>query len=200
MLDKVIEILERELPLRALAMQAKSKLEFLPVAKKYYDGIPVDEIYNSDCYALPFLKFFTPIEYEVWCFIRIAGLPFYPEYPVLNFFIDFADPVRKIGIECDGVGWHNPQKDAIRDAKLRELGWKIFRLSGDKILRRLSNDILNEVENEWEYLSEDGYYNGDYYDFRRNYLDENYNYSLKYASAIIEEIAHDYYYKDIIVL
>lgn len=189
-------ILESQQNLRELAMQAKSKLEFLHIAKRYYENIPVDELQNADPYALPFDRFFTPIEQEVWCFIRIGGLPFHPEYPVLNFFIDFADPVRKIGIECDGKEFHSYEKDFKRDEKLTALGWKIFRISGEQIYRRVHSDILDEAESRWNLLSPDC----SYYDFRRNYFDEQCGYSLNYGTAIIENIAHDFYNKDIILL
>jgi len=38
----------------------------------------------------------SPIEFNVWSDIRSNGLMFYPQFPVLNYFIDFADPIRKI--------------------------------------------------------------------------------------------------------
>lgn len=199
-MDKLLAYTEPILNLRALALQAKSKLEFLPIAKKYYNGIPANELWNTDPYTLPFDNFFTPIEYEAWCFIRIGGLPFFPEYPALNFFIDFADPYRKIGIECDGKDWHNPEKDFIRDAKLIALGWKIFRLSGEQILRRLPGDVQDELDREWDSRCDGGSYDADYYDFRKDYLDREFGYSFRYGCAIIENIAREYYQKSIVLL
>lgn len=180
-------------------MQAKSKLQFLPIAKVFYESIPACEIRQIDPYSLPFDRFFTPIEYEVWCFIRIGGLPFYPEYPVLNFFLDFADPVRKIGIECDGKDFHDKEKDKVRDAKLRELGWKIFRLTGEEILRRLPGDTQDELDREWDVRCDDGEPSIDYYDFRKDYLDREFGYSFRYGCAIIENIARDHYQKSIVL-
>jgi very-short-patch-repair endonuclease len=73
----------------------------------------------------------TPIEFDVWCDIRRIGLPFYPQVPVLNYFLDFGDPRTKIAIECDGKQWHtNKEKDRIRDEKISALGWQIFRVPG----------------------------------------------------------------------
>jgi hypothetical protein len=40
--------------------------------------------------------YFTPIEQNIWNELRANGLPFYFQYPVLNYFLDFADPIRKI--------------------------------------------------------------------------------------------------------
>ncbi len=82
---------------------------------------------------------FTPIEYSAWQDIRVSGLPMLPQVPVLKYFIDFGDPVKKIGIECDGKQWHDPIKDKKRDKKLSEIGWKIFRIPGH-VCRRVLTD------------------------------------------------------------
>lgn len=72
---------------------------------------------------------FTHIEYSAWCEIRALGLPFYPQFPVLNYFADFADPLRKIVIELDGKKFHDKQKDDARDKRMRDGGWKIHRIT-----------------------------------------------------------------------
>lgn len=80
---------------------------------------------------------FTPIEKEMWRTIRDFGkVPMYPQYPVGRFFIDFANPFWKIGIECDGKDFHkDKQRDADRDAKLDAEGWRIFRISGSDCMK-----------------------------------------------------------------
>lgn len=83
-----------------------------------------DPYWWSDCIEM------TPIERSMWSDIRGTGIVFYPQYPVLNFFVDFANPQMKIAIECDGKDWHDPKKDAIRDAKLRDIGWNVYRFTG----------------------------------------------------------------------
>ncbi len=83
---------------------------------------------------------FTPIERDVWCDIRCAGVPFYPQMPVLNYFIDFGNPFLKIGIECDGKEWHNAERDAARDARLSAEGWEIYRIPGHECRRSLDMD------------------------------------------------------------
>ncbi|MEW6606048.1 MAG: DUF559 domain-containing protein [bacterium] len=76
---------------------------------------------------------FTEIESNVWSDIRYWGLPFYPQFPVRKYFIDFADPIWKIGIEVDGK-YHKKReqgrKDLKKDEYLRNKGWFIFRISG----------------------------------------------------------------------
>jgi hypothetical protein len=92
---------------------------------------------------------FTPIEWSIWQDIRAYGLPMLPQYPVLNFFIDFADPVKKIGIECDGAKWHDADKDRKRDLKLSDEGWIIYRIPG-----RICNKILPEPWEDKSYAEE----------------------------------------------
>lgn len=73
---------------------------------------------------------FTPIEALAWQDIRGRGLPLVPQYPVSRYFLDFADPYFKIGVELDGAQWHDPVKDERRDDHLWSLGWRIFRIPG----------------------------------------------------------------------
>ncbi len=83
---------------------------------------------------------FTPIEFNVWCDIRCAGIPFYPQIPVLNYFIDFGDPYKKIGIEVDGKEFHlDKEKDRQRDLKLNKEGWRIIRIPGNKTFKSKDN-------------------------------------------------------------
>lgn len=73
---------------------------------------------------------FTPIESDLWCSIRLLGLPFWPQYPVGRFFVDFGDPITRIALECDGRAYHDQARDAERDREIRFLGWKVFRFPG----------------------------------------------------------------------
>lgn len=74
---------------------------------------------------------FTPIENWLWADIRECGAVFYPQYPVFNFFVDFANPVAKVAIECDGAAFHlDKAKDAERDKRLTDAGWTVYRISG----------------------------------------------------------------------
>lgn len=73
----------------------------------------------------------TPIEVALWADIRGSNAVFYPQYPVLGFFVDFANPVVKVAIECDGARYHtDPRKDAERDSQLRDIGWSVYRITG----------------------------------------------------------------------
>lgn len=86
--------------------------------------------YGLDPYFIDWNAIFTPIEDITWGDIRTSGLVMYPQYPVGNVFIDFANPSMKVGIEVDGKDFHNKKDDYIRDEKLASKGWKIFRITG----------------------------------------------------------------------
>lgn len=112
-----------------------------------------------DPYCSRLENYFTPIEESAWHGIRYLGLPFYPQYPVGRFFVDFGDPVKRIAIECDGQQWHDPKTDALRDTELRqEFGWRTFRVSGrqcvlpeahpesvDELLRIVARDLYGRT-------------------------------------------------------
>lgn len=74
---------------------------------------------------------FTPIESWLWSDIRQCGAVLWPQYPVMNFFVDFANPVAKVAIECDGAAYHTDKaKDDARDKRLTDAGWTVYRISG----------------------------------------------------------------------
>jgi hypothetical protein len=72
----------------------------------------------------------TPIERALWSDIRSLDLVLYPQYPVGRFFVDSGNPVAKVAIECDGKQWHDAARDALRDSRLREMGWTVYRFPG----------------------------------------------------------------------
>lgn len=93
---------------------------------------------------------FSPIESYVWGDIRSMGLPFYPQIPVLNYFIDFGCPFLKIGIECDGKAWHDSELDKARDVRLAKQGWMIFRIEGHECVRTVEPWMESEEEERAE--------------------------------------------------
>lgn len=103
-----------------------------PSIRSLYKSIEGDDY---DPYVVDWLKVFTPIESFAWQSIRHCGLPMRPQFPVGRVFLDFADPDKKIAIECDGKYWHNATDDAIRDAKLAAQGWRVFRVTGSECYR-----------------------------------------------------------------
>lgn len=89
---------------------------------------------------------FTPIERAVWGDIRALGVPFLPQVPALNYFLDFGCPMLKIGIECDGKAWHSRELDKARDARLAAQGWMIFRIEGHECRRTVEPWVEYEDE------------------------------------------------------
>ena len=87
--------------------------------------LPCDPYIVADWDAL-----LTPIEAAIWSDIRACGLPFWPQFPVGRYMADFADPIRKIALECDGAAYHDPIKDRARDAALEKMGWTTYRIPG----------------------------------------------------------------------
>jgi hypothetical protein len=73
----------------------------------------------------------SPIERGMWHDIRCAGIVMYPQFPVERYFVDFANPVAKVAIECDGAAWHaDKDKDMLRQKRIENLGWTVYRASG----------------------------------------------------------------------
>lgn len=89
---------------------------------------------------------FTPIERLAWMDIRGGGLPLYPQFPVGRVFLDFADPVLKIGVELDGAAYHEDKRDLARDKVLVEQGWKIFRVKGREAAKIISNPFESQYD------------------------------------------------------
>ncbi len=125
--------------------------------KKHYDErigeICVASAYNqwSDPYSkdIDFESLMSPIERTTWQAIRLFGkMPLYPQYPIDSFWVDFANPYFNIVIECDGRAFHkDTNKDAIRDAHLRNNGWIVYRVSGATCFR--------VIDLEMEYFDDD---------------------------------------------
>lgn len=112
------------------------------------------EIKNSfwvDPYCdIDWCGFMTPIEFNMWTEIRHFGhAPFYPQYPVGKYFLDFGNPSTKVGIECDGEEFHkDKEKDRKRDKWLSDNGWIIYRISGADCVKDTKDIDLDMSEEE----------------------------------------------------
>lgn len=94
--------------------------------------------------GIDWMGLFSPIEDNVWGSIRYLGLPFYPQYPVGPYFLDFADLIRKIGIEVDSMKWHrNKEKDSLRQEEIEKMGWRIIRINSF-LTYKISDDFRDE--------------------------------------------------------
>lgn len=137
--------------LYAEARDWKAKLSVLVLAYKYH--LPnilaaARRGYSTDPNIVTWE--FSPIKDAAWCQIRVLGLPFYPQFPILGYFADFADPFRKIAIELDGKKFPTGKKDDARDKRMRQEGWEIHRITGRTATRYLEDifpaDIAHEIK------------------------------------------------------
>jgi very-short-patch-repair endonuclease len=96
---------------------------------------------------------FTPIEALAWMSIREVGLPVYPQVPAHRWFIDFANPYHRIGVELDGKDYHDPVTDTRRDSILAQQRWHIYRITGAEAYRVLErpHDMDREDMSEEEF-------------------------------------------------
>lgn len=130
------------------------KVELLDKVRDHYNFLTplIMEVSNEnarrwvDPYCgIDWVNMFSPIEAEAWHAIRQFGhAPLYPQYPVFNYFIDFANPAMLVAVECDGKEFHkDKEKDKRRDTELVEKGWTVYRISGKECFRAPSNDYYN---------------------------------------------------------
>ncbi|MFO1317319.1 MAG: DUF559 domain-containing protein [Burkholderiales bacterium] len=144
--------------LQQLALRRKLKLEFDELTKitdkwgfirqAYMEQMPHvmamaarDARQFVDPYLLDWLAYLSPIEQSAWLSIRRRGVPLYPQFPLFNYFIDFANPYFRVGLELDGRDWHDPTKDEERDQLLAQYGWRIFRVSGAEAVNEYEHPI-----------------------------------------------------------
>lgn len=130
----------------------------------YREVTPEIVKYNgwTDPYFVDWLRLFTPIEYLGWQEVRGNAMHMYPQYPAGRYFLDFADPLNKIAVECDGKQWHDEAMDRRRDGELFELGWCVYRATGSECTRV----VQPPAEYEEQHAEEP-----DYDHLRRWYMD-----------------------------
>jgi len=97
-----------------------------------------------DPYFVDWGSYLNKAEFAVWEEIRCQCLTLYPQVPLFNYFIDFANPCLKIGVEVDGRAWHDPVKDKKRDEFFFEYGWFIFRIPASEIYTNIPNPFFEE--------------------------------------------------------
>lgn len=82
--------------------------------------------------------------------IKVSGVRFKRQHPLLYFIADFYCHKAKLIIEIDG-GYHNlPEQylyDKNRDSELEELGLKVIRFTNEQVFSDITN-VLNIIEME----------------------------------------------------
>lgn len=112
---------------------------------------------------------FTDLQDCVWSEVRGIGLPFYPLFPIQQFYADFADPARKIVLDIEGIAMPYPAE--LERVKKREQafladGWEIHTISSSTV-RRLLHDVFDEdyaneieeaINSEYPYSDDNAHY------------------------------------------
>ncbi|MFD1720915.1 endonuclease domain-containing protein [Amnibacterium endophyticum] len=77
--------------------------------------------------------------------IRRGIGPFVLQFsPTANEFVDFLLPGKLI-VEVDGEAFHDPQQDALRDARFRGLGYRVLRFTYSDVVDRL-DQVLDQIQ------------------------------------------------------
>ncbi|MNK38466.1 hypothetical protein D3C87_570570 [compost metagenome] len=95
----------------------------------------------------------TKAEACMWKFVlgarQMQGYQFRRQRPVLNYIADFLCKDLMLIIEVDGLthDWEQVAKnDAVRQARLEEIGFEVLRFSDDEVLNDIEN-VIRTIEN-----------------------------------------------------
>jgi very-short-patch-repair endonuclease len=75
---------------------------------------------------------------------RPDGLKFRRQHPFEHYVADFYCPAARLVVEVDGASHgmgENPQRDARRDAAMREQGLQVLRLSAEDVMRDVESVV-----------------------------------------------------------
>ncbi len=95
----------------------------------------------------------TPIEFMLHKAMISLGLQPRAQYGIGPYRVDFAFPERLLAVEADGRGWHDAERDQIRDQRLAAQGWQTVRFSGSRIWRE-SSACAEEISKLYRRLPE----------------------------------------------
>lgn len=93
---------------------------------------------------------FAPTRSEEWLWRRLSGsktgVAFRRQLVIGNFIVDFASPKVRLVVEVDG-GYHvdRQPRDAARDRKLIELGWRVLRFREDEVFADLDGVVARII-------------------------------------------------------
>lgn len=97
--------------------------------RRRYKLIEDDLIKGLNHGADVFFWKFSTAELLVWTDLRFYGFRFFPQFPIRNYFVDFASPAKKIVLEVDGAQWHqDKEKDLKRQTEIEEEGYSVIRI------------------------------------------------------------------------
>lgn len=88
---------------------------------------------NRSCMSYP-----EKVAYE---YLQSLGIEFEHQKRVIGFYPDFV--IGSKIIEIDGERWHNPEKDAVRDKKLNDEGYAVYRIKSKENIQERIKEILS---------------------------------------------------------
>jgi very-short-patch-repair endonuclease len=166
---------------------ARSYFDKLKAIRTYYQSKEQDFIRRPftwhDTYPCDWFEIMTPIEWCAWKEMRSRGnIVMYPQYPVLGYHLDFANPGIKLGIELDGKDYHDQDNDIIRDIDLVNAGWTIIRIPG--------KEMINTHYKNFETLFDSGIH-------ETNQVIDNISYwILKTGDGVLEAISYLFFHRN----
>ena len=131
-------------------VRLQDKPERWNLIRELYKRIDVSHYNPYPFDTIDWTMILTPIEDRAWDEIRYLCLPFWPQYPIGRYFADFADPIKKIVVECDGRSFHDNKHelDARRDLWMTSDGWRVYRISGQDCARIVTEPWQQIIDRE----------------------------------------------------
>jgi primosomal protein N' (replication factor Y) len=89
----------------------------------------------------------TNAERRLWSKLRrrqINGWRFRRQHPVEPYIVDFACVEARLIVEADGGQHAESERDALRDRRLRDAGWRVLRFWNSDILISTS-DVIDTI-------------------------------------------------------
>jgi very-short-patch-repair endonuclease len=146
--------LRRKAELETEYEEAAGDLERRLIIRRYYTDALLDimNLAKKDLGVryckYPFDWRFNKNEESLWgSIVRNPQMVMYPEFPVLDRFVDFGNPFLRTAIEADSKAFHDKEIDTERDRQLLDECWKTFRVSYEENMRtfRESGDISEMI-------------------------------------------------------
>lgn len=97
----------------------------------------------------------TKLELSVELVLLQLGLPYEFQFRIDGHNVDFANPVRRLAIEADGVCFHSTRSarghDAEIDGRIQSSGWRVVRLREDEEDRWIPiiKSVMDEPKPVW---------------------------------------------------
>lgn len=150
---------------------AKTYFETLRALKGLYLEWLIPANKYQRCCDLPFeidpLRLLNTAERMVNSDLYYFAMHMYPQYPILNYFVDFADPYRRVAIEVDGAKFHQDgEKELRRHKEIEADGWTLYHITGAEAFGNIDSFyalgnriILDKDGDEVSYEYEDDFIN-----------------------------------------